>query len=83
MANILQLPHEVLILIFRLLDSPGAFTAACRALNAFSRDQSVISCWLMCDPNIRAHHFNCILEISVLERFVSAILDLRLKIKAG
>jgi hypothetical protein len=71
MVNILQLPHEILTIIFGLLDEPENIFMTCRSLQIFSKDPAVISSWILCDPIDRIRSCpSLIFEIPVLERLV-------------
>lgn len=47
MANLLDLPHEVLLIIFGLLRYPQNFSMTCSSLNSFARDPLVIAHWIL------------------------------------
>lgn len=71
MANILQLPHEVLTIIFGFVDGPKHFSMTCRSLKEFSEDPAVISSWLLGKPKDRTGRCpRLALERPVLERLV-------------
>ena len=71
MASILQLPHEILICIYELLENPKNFSMSCRSLKVISEDPAVISTWLLYNPKNRIRHCpKLIFEIPVLERLV-------------
>lgn len=70
-AHLLRLLRELLTSIFCILESPKAFSMACRALNAFARDPAVICSWFLKDPKrciaTKTHVF---LQAPVLDRLV-------------
>lgn len=68
---LLELPREILILIFEYLESPEAFSMSCRALNAFARDPMVASSWLLGASESQRHRYKRMLIcLPILDRLV-------------
>lgn len=75
----LQLPHEILMVIFERIDDPKHLSMTCRSLNAIFRDPDVIASWLLCDPYGWLRVYRCIrlaLEIPVLEQLLASMFEL-------
>lgn len=68
--NILQLPRELLIVIFGLLDAPKDFSRTCRLIRVISRDPAVVWAWLLSDLDARIPWCpRLVFELPFLARF--------------